>query len=376
MSYTAMATPKVSFVVPCYRLAHLLPACITSIRAQSREDFEVLIMDDCSPDETAAVATSFRDPRIRHVRNDHNLGHLANYNKGISLSRGEYIWLISADDRLRQPYLLERYVRAMDRNEKVGYACCPGIILEGDRETTVDGLVARRDTIFEGRTFLRRLLTGNFVIAASGMVRRTCYERFGAFPLDLPYAGDWFLWSLFALHYDVAYFAEPMVNYRAHELSMTNHLMTHRSTATLQEGFAVLWRIWKEANRIGEANAAAQCLARLADLYGRHLAGWTDRGQPYRMAEGEFEVSLAREGSHDGERALRSRVWVAAGDYSIRRLKFPDARRYYCHAADYDHSMGLRGRQLFLKTGTPGLMAVAVLRAVVRRIRSRRLRTA
>jgi glycosyltransferase involved in cell wall biosynthesis len=372
-----MAIPTVSFVVPCYRLAHLLPACITSIRSQSYIDYEVLIMDDCSPDDTVRVATSFRDPRIRHIRNDQNLGHLANYNKGISLARGAYVWLISADDRLRQPYLLERYVRIMDGNARIGYACCPGIILDGERETTVDGIVARRDTVFEGRAFLRHLLKGNVVIAASGIVRRRCYERLGMFPLDLPYAGDWFLWCLFALHYDVAYFAEPMVNYRAHELSMTNHLMTHRNTATLQEGFVVLWRIWKEANRVGAANVAAQCGDRLADLYGRHLVGWTVRGQPYRMAEDELDASLVRESSRDIERELRARVWMAAGDYSMRQLNAADAKRYYCRAAEYDPSaVGLRARQLFLKTGSVGVALASVLRTVKRRMRPRKLRTA
>jgi len=95
--------PAVSFVVPCFNLAHLLPECVNSILRQSYGDFEVLIMDDLSPDDTAAVAKSFSDPRVTYVRNDRNLGHLRNYNKGISLSRGRYIWLISADDYLRKP---------------------------------------------------------------------------------------------------------------------------------------------------------------------------------------------------------------------------------------------------------------------------------
>src|ERR1700720_3711793 len=86
--------PRVTFVVPCYKLAHLLPECVNSILSQSYQDFEVLIMDDCSPDDTPEVARSFNDPRVQHIRNEPNLGHLRNYNKGISLARGEYIWLI------------------------------------------------------------------------------------------------------------------------------------------------------------------------------------------------------------------------------------------------------------------------------------------
>src|ERR1035437_2272954 len=96
--------PKVTFVVPCYNLAHLLPECINSILTQSYEDFEILIMDDCSPDATPQVAQSFRDPRVKHIRNEKNLKHLANYNKGISMARGAYVWLISADDLLFKPY--------------------------------------------------------------------------------------------------------------------------------------------------------------------------------------------------------------------------------------------------------------------------------
>ena len=75
--------PKVSFVIPCYKLGHLLTECVESILAQSFTDFEVLIMDDCSPDDTPQVAQSFKDPRVIHVRNEQNLGHLRNYNKAL-----------------------------------------------------------------------------------------------------------------------------------------------------------------------------------------------------------------------------------------------------------------------------------------------------
>src|SRR5262249_32156328 len=119
--------PTVTFVVPCFKLAHFLPECIGSILSQSYRDFEVLIMDDCSPDSTPQVAQSFNDPRVRHVRNERNLGHLRNFNKGIGLARGEYIWLISADDRLRRPYVLERYVQLLQAHPEVGYAFCPAV---------------------------------------------------------------------------------------------------------------------------------------------------------------------------------------------------------------------------------------------------------
>ena len=89
-----MKRPNVSFVIPCFKLAHLLSECISSILSQSYSDFEVLVMDDCSPDNTKEVAQSFRDQRVKYIRNECNLGPLRNYNKGINLAIGKYVWLI------------------------------------------------------------------------------------------------------------------------------------------------------------------------------------------------------------------------------------------------------------------------------------------
>ena len=110
--------PIVSFVVPCYKLAHLLPECISSILAQTYQDFEILIMDNCSPDNTPEVARSLDDPRVKHIRNEVNLGHLRNFNKGIATSRGKYLWLISADDALRSGQVLQRFVDRMEANPR------------------------------------------------------------------------------------------------------------------------------------------------------------------------------------------------------------------------------------------------------------------
>src|ERR1700758_1716530 len=124
--------PRVSFVVPCYNLGHLVGESVECILSQSFGDFEVLSMDDCSPDNTSGVGNAFHDDRVKYIRNHTNLGHLRNYNKGIELARGEYIWLISADDRLRRPYVLQRYVEMMDKNPRIGFVFCSGVgILNG-----------------------------------------------------------------------------------------------------------------------------------------------------------------------------------------------------------------------------------------------------
>src|SRR5258705_13208938 len=85
VSESSTGAPTVSFVVLCYKLAHLLPECINSILSQTYRDFEVLIMDDQSPDNTADVAKLFQDPRLKYFLNENNIGGFRNENEGVRL---------------------------------------------------------------------------------------------------------------------------------------------------------------------------------------------------------------------------------------------------------------------------------------------------
>lgn len=333
-----MDIPTVSFVVPCYKLGHLLPECLDSILGQSYRQFEVLVLDDCSPDNTAEVARSYQEPRVKYIRNEKNLGHLQNYNHGIAMAKGRYIWLISADDRLRTPNILERYLGVMEKHPQVGYACCPAMSLENGVEAHLEGSISKRDTIFPGKTFAKQLVRdGNFVIAASGMVRRHCYEKLGAFPLDLPYAGDWFLWCLFALHYDVAYFGEPMVNYRQHGLSMTNQLTGEHYAVRFKDGLGVLWRIYHEANTLGYADFVRLCRQRIAYQYAHNIVGRRLGSSTFSMTVEEFEDSLDMNATdHADKRAIRARTWEIVADSCFRRRDFEQAQNYYTMARKFD----------------------------------------
>lgn len=326
-------SPKVTFIVPCYKLAHLLPDCIDSILTQSFQDFEILIMDDCSPDNTPEVAQSFTDPRVRHIRNEPNLGNSSNYNKGIELAKGKYVWLISADDRLRRPYVLERYVEVMDAHPETGYACCPAMELKSATETGVEfGVVAKRDTIFKGHEFLKKLGFYNCVVVASVMVRKSFYDRFGGFPIDLGYAGDWYLWCLFALHGDVACFAEPMVNYRMHELSMTTALMKDRAGVCAREDLMTLWRIARKAEEAGQAKIAKMFKRAIASEYARQLTSGKYGTSPILTQE-EFTHSLVQQAENEREEHwIRARVYAHLGDMYFHQVDVSRAAESYSAA--------------------------------------------
>ncbi len=322
------SAPRVSFVVPCYNLAHLLPDCLESILAQTYEDFEILVMDDASPDDTPGVVRRFRDPRVRHVRNEVNLRHLRNYNRGIEMSRGDYVWLISADDRLRQPYALERYVALMERNPAVGYTFCPGVALRDGVEAGVIeySMHGAADTVFDGRQFLRTLLRSNSVIAASGMVRKRLYERCGAFPLDLPWAGDWYLWLLFALHSDVGYLAEPMVNYREHAQSATSVFMHDPTHPWKAEGIVVVWRIKRAIQATPHAALAADCDLSLTRQYASSLLRYGLGLERFEASLREF-AATASEAGH-----IRVRTFVRCGDEALAACQRGRAAEWYGRA--------------------------------------------
>jgi len=350
--------PKVSFVVPCYKLAHLLGECVESILSQTFTDFEVLIMDDCSPDNTGEVAASFHDPRVRYIRNEPNLGHLRNYNKGIELSRGEYVWLISADDKLIRADALAQYVTAMEANPSVGYVCSSAVEIRDGRETPVVAysVQAARDKIFHGHDFLRTLLYSNSVVASSGMVRKSCYDRLGAFPLDLPYAGDWYLWCLFALHYDTAYCAEPTVGYRIHEQSMTDSLASDNVNVCVNDCLGVLWRIKREAERAGLRDIGKRCDGAVGYAYAQQLVGARYRFRRTTMRLPECRASIRHFASSDREAEwILARMYVSAGDLYSQTGESAQAAEFYRRAIRQRFFMpALYLKTSLLSLGAPG----------------------
>ena len=91
-------TPKVSVIVPTHNRADLLPRAVDSVLAQTYGSYEMVIVDDCSADNTQDVIAGFSDPRIRSFRHDRNRGQSAAINTGIAHARGEYIGFLDDDD--------------------------------------------------------------------------------------------------------------------------------------------------------------------------------------------------------------------------------------------------------------------------------------
>lgn len=368
--------PRVSFIVPCYKLAHLLPECVHSILSQTYPDFEILIMDDCSPDNTEEVARSFNDPRVRHIRNEPNLGHLANYNKGIGLTKGEYVWLISADDFLRKPYVLARYVQLMDDNPNVGYVFCPAMRFINGKEAgvMVSTTPLSRDAILSGHEFLTRFeLDADRVPSPAVMLRRCCHDELSLYPLDLPYCGDWYLWCLFAMFHDVAYLAEPMVSRRFHDSNMTIFFRNEGIQTYFDNLLAVPTRIKQRAEKEGFADVADGCVNALASGFLR-LVIPPKPGDPIdaNISVRQFEQLLPQCAAHPAQQArIRGLVYAGLGDHYYAAGNNADALSSYRSALRSESGISKTWfKYLLLRSGSFGAFfrdTLSTLKSCIRR---------
>lgn len=328
-------SPRVTFIVPCYRLAHLVGDCVGSILNQTVDDLEVLVMDDCSPDDVAGALSPFSDRRLRHIRNEPNLGHLRNYNRGIDLARGAYVWLISADDRLCRADAVERLITALDRHPRAGFAFSPAIGI-GDAPGKRYGDHGPVDQVFESGVFARRMLEGNSVPAPTGVVRAACYHAGLRFPTDLPFVGDWYIWGRLALEHDVAYVADPVAEYRVHASNMTKSFIA-QPPALIADEVSVRWKLKAEAEALGLDRLSAHALDVIGWDYANRVAGPIRGACPFGMTAEAFEASLDAHCRRPDDRAfIRGRVYGLVAD-AYCELGDRDAARIW-----YDRSLRQR----------------------------------
>jgi glycosyltransferase involved in cell wall biosynthesis len=357
--------PLVTFVVPCYKLAHLLPECLESILEQAYGNFEVLIMDNCSPDNTPEVAASFKDPRVKHIRNETNIGHLRNFNKGVSMASGKYVWLLSADDSLKSPDVLQRFVTVMEQNPRVGYVFCRTRAVQGKQDVGMAEWTdcGNEDQIWDGLTFLKRLVRQNCVVMSALMVRKECYEKVSFFALDLPHATDWYLWCMFALRYDVAYISDPMASFRTHEESLTSQFNKDSSPVCLLDELNVLWRVAREAESVRHVSVRDECNASIAILAAVGRESNPMRIQRPGLSEQEFNL-LLRQNAKDAkdENDIQARLYTVLGDERYWFGRYSQAAEAYWIVLKLrPFSPGTWAKYLLVRTGKVGIRARRLL---------------
>jgi glycosyltransferase involved in cell wall biosynthesis len=225
------SVPKVSVCIPARNSAAYLRPAIDSVLAQEGADFELILVDNASTDETPAIAASYDDPRFRVARFEESVGQAANWNRCLELAEAPYVVLLHADDEL-EPAFLSRAAEAMESNPDVGLVHCDvQHIDEGGTALQLQRLFDG-DLVDRGDVVLRRLLLEGCVINPAGvMVRRDAYEAVGRFTDRVVWGVDWHMWIRVALEWPIAYLATPLARYRQHTQSGTAGVLTSARNA-------------------------------------------------------------------------------------------------------------------------------------------------
>lgn len=188
-------TPTCSVIIAAYNAADTVAATIRSVLTQTRQDFEVIVIDDGSTDDTAAQAESVEDPRVRLYRQE-NQGPAAARNAAITHATGQYVSTLDSDD-LWLPRYLEMMVTALEQAPDAGFAYTDGWALEESsgrfRRATAMSRYSVRKVPTDADSFLQALIRVNFVYG-SVTARRAVLEQVGGFNPRVSHSEDYELW--------------------------------------------------------------------------------------------------------------------------------------------------------------------------------------
>jgi glycosyltransferase involved in cell wall biosynthesis len=224
--------PKVSVVVPSFNHARFLRRRIDSVLQQTYQDFELILLDDCSPDNSREIISLYaRDPRVRIEFNHVNSGStFKQWNKGVRLARGEYVWIAESDDYSHARFL-ERSVSVLDSEPDVAFGYCRSFrvsaedIVDGFGDSYLDDWHTSRwtaDYLTDGYEEFRKyfVFTNPVPNASAVLFRKAIYEQVGGADESFRLCGDWKLWASMALAGKIAYMGDPLNYCRFHDQSV------------------------------------------------------------------------------------------------------------------------------------------------------------
>jgi glycosyltransferase involved in cell wall biosynthesis len=201
----AMGRPLVSAVIPTYNRSHVIERAITSILNQTYRPIEIIIVDDGSTDNTAALIEQLAVPELRYYRTHSNAGASAARNLGISQARGDLVAFLDVDDEWL-PEKTERQVAKFAAAPEVGVVYC-GIREVSPQWPAQDKIPGHRGQLFETLRIVNVLRTSGVV------VRRRVFEDVGGFDCELTARHDWDIWLRIARKYLIDYIPDVAVRY-------------------------------------------------------------------------------------------------------------------------------------------------------------------
>jgi glycosyltransferase involved in cell wall biosynthesis len=198
---------QISVITPTYNRAHLLGRAVQSVLGQTFRDFELIVVDDGSTDNTQEVVANMGDERLRYIRHERNRGASAARNTGIRAARGAYIAFQDSDDEW-MPDKLEKQIRAFENaSSALGVVYTGFWRIEGDKRTYIpSSQIEPKDGNVHSV-----LLKTNFIAPPEVLIKRECFEKAGMFDEELHMLEDWELWIRLSKYYQFKCLNEPLV---------------------------------------------------------------------------------------------------------------------------------------------------------------------
>lgn len=219
-----MNSPKVSICIPVYNSAAYLAAAIESALGQQYKQFEILILDDGSTDGSDEIAAAFarRSPLIRYIRNSHNIGMVANWNRCLELARGEYIKFLFGDDLLSTPDAIERLATVLDQHQGVALACSFRTIINCDGHVLAERGFTPTGRPVSGQRAIRDCLTAarNYIGEPSIVMFRK-QQALRGFDSSYRQMVDLEMWFYLLLQGEIWAERQPLAAFRQHEEQQT-----------------------------------------------------------------------------------------------------------------------------------------------------------
>jgi len=211
--------PKVSVIIPTYNRAKFLSLALASVLNQTFQDFEIIIVDDNSQDNTQEFVTDFDDKRIKYIRHETNKGVAASRNTGVISSDGEYIAFLDDDDEWL-PHKLEVQVDLLEKSSSIIGAVYSGAF----KVESSNGNVLAQHTPKKRGDVFNEMIVGNCAGPTSTLLlRRECFEKVGLFDVNIGFGEDYDMWLRISQGYHFDYIEEPLVRYSIQNNGLSNN---------------------------------------------------------------------------------------------------------------------------------------------------------
>ena len=216
------AMPRVSVILTSFNHDTYVEEAIGSVLDQTFTDFELIIWDDASTDNSWPLINQFADPRIKAFRNDERRRAIWGLNRAIAeVASGEFIAIHHSDD-CWEPHKLERQVRYLEGHSRIGAiftnamaVSAAGSRLFDERHFYFNIFDQPNRTRHEWLQFF--FVHGNALCHPSVLIRKSCYEHCGLYRFGLAQLGDFDMWIRLCMRYDIHVLAEKLVRFRVHD---------------------------------------------------------------------------------------------------------------------------------------------------------------